>query len=137
MNILGIFGKKKNNQTEKPAACSCSGSCCTSGDDSGKPGKEAETVGQSKGAGLAIKVLGYGCKSCEALLQNTKEAVQAMELPAHVVYITDLREIAKYGVMSTPALVVNEQVVSMGKVLKPAEVKDLLRKVQTSRSGKE
>ena len=76
---------------------------------------------------LTIKVLGSGCKNC-MLLQNTRDAVSAMNLPAEIEYITDMKEIAKYGVMSMPALVVGEQVVSMGKVLKASEIQKLLNK---------
>ncbi|MCI9125561.1 MAG: thioredoxin family protein [Eubacterium sp.] len=65
-----------------------------------------------------IKVLGSGCKSCHALLESTKEAVKAMGLSVEVEYVTDMQKIMEYGVMSMPALVVNEKVVSMGKVLK-------------------
>ncbi len=74
-----------------------------------------------------IKVLGAGCKSCHALLEATKEAVKNMGLNNEVEYVTDMEKIMVYGVMSMPALVVNEKVVSMGKVLKAAEVEKLLR----------
>ena len=77
---------------------------------------------------MTIKVLGSGCKNCRMLLQNTRDAVSAMNLPAEIEYITDMQEIAKYGVMSMPALVVGEQVVSMGKVLKASEIQKLLNK---------
>ncbi len=79
--------------------------------------------------GTIIKVLGSGCKSCLALGDNVKEALQEMKLDAELVKITDFGEIAAYGVMSTPALVVNEKVVSYGKVLKTKEVVKILEKV--------
>lgn len=63
--------------------------------------------------------MGGGCSKCETLLHNTKEAVKAAGIDADVEYITDFGVIAGYGVMSTPALVVNEKVVSAGRVLKP------------------
>lgn len=75
-----------------------------------------------------IKVLGAGCKSCHELYENTKKAVAEMGLAVEVEYITDMQKIMEYGVMSMPALVVNEKVASMGKVLKAAEVKKLLEK---------
>ena len=75
-----------------------------------------------------IKVLGSGCASCHALYENTKEAVQKMGLLIEVEYVTDMQKIMEYGVMSMPALVVNEKVVSMGKVLKSADIEKLLRK---------
>lgn len=76
-----------------------------------------------------IKVLGSGCKNCHDLLENTKKAIMSLGLSAPVEYITDMQKIMEYGVMSMPALVVNEKVVSMGKVLKSADVEKLLRKV--------
>ena len=52
-----------------------------------------------------------------------------MGLPLEVEYITDMQKVMTYGVMSMPAIVVNEKVVSMGKVLKPSEVEKLLRQL--------
>ena len=75
----------------------------------------------------SIKVLGAGCKSCRKMYENTKLAVSNMGLRIEVEYITDMREIAKYGVMSMPALAVDEKVVSMGKVLNVTDVEQLLR----------
>lgn len=75
-----------------------------------------------------IKVLGSGCKSCRTLLEAAKEAVDAMGLGIEVEYVTDLQEVMTYGVMRLPALVVNEQVISTGKVLKAADAEALLRK---------
>ena len=75
-----------------------------------------------------IKVLGSGCKNCHALLESTKKAVKSMKLSIDVEYVTDMQKIMEYGVMSMPALVVNEKVVSMGKVLNAANVEKLLQK---------
>lgn len=75
-----------------------------------------------------IKVLGSGCASCHALYENTKEAVKKMGLSVEVEYVTDLQKVMEYGVMSMPVLVVNEKVMAMGKVLKPADVEKLLHK---------
>lgn len=120
---MGLFGKKKENKAaEETRNSSCSCGCNAEVHDEAK----AEASGSSQ---ISIKVLGSGCKNCQALLQNTKEAVSALNLPADVEYITDMKEVAKYDVMSMPALVVNEQVVSMGKVLKPAEVQKLMQKI--------
>lgn len=76
-----------------------------------------------------IKVLGSGCASCHALYENAKEAVQTMGLSIEVEYITDFQKAMEYGVMSMPALVVNEKVVSMGKVMKTNDVRKLLGKI--------
>lgn len=78
---------------------------------------------------VSIKVLGSGCKACHELYENTKEAVNNAGLSVEVEYITDLEKVMGYGVMSMPGLVVNETVVSMGKVLKAADVEKLLHKL--------
>ena len=75
---------------------------------------------------MNIKVLGSGCKSCEALLEATKEAVEKKGIDAEVEYITDMEKIMGYGIMSMPALMIDEKVVSVGKVLKAKEVEKLL-----------
>ena len=79
---------------------------------------------------MTIKILGSGCKSCHALLENTQEAVNAMgkENDIQVEYITDMEKVMQYGVMSMPALVICEKIASVGKVLKPDEVRALIEK---------
>ena len=72
--------------------------------------------------------MGAGCKSCHEQYENAKEAVKAMGLSVEVEYITDMQKVMEYGVMSMPAIVVNEKVVSMGKVLKISDVINLLSK---------
>ena len=67
-------------------------------------------------------MLGAGCKSCREQYENTKEAVKALGLSVEVEYITDMQKIMEYGVMRMPALVVNEKVISAGKVLKADDV---------------
>lgn len=76
---------------------------------------------------MKIKVLGSGCSKCEALLAVTKEAVQHLGIDARIEYVTDFAQIARYGVMSTPALVVDEKVVSAGRVLKAGQIESLLK----------
>lgn len=71
---------------------------------------------------MEIKVLGGGCRSCEALLKATQEAVANMAIDANVEYVTDMERIMKYGVMSMPALMIDDKIVSAGKVLKVKEV---------------
>ena len=77
---------------------------------------------------LNIKILGPGCKNCTALEANTKEALRQMDLDAAVEKVTGFAEIAGYGIMSTPGLVVNGKVVSFGKVLKPNDIMKILEK---------
>lgn len=121
MALFG-FGKKKEEE-KKNEICGCSCGCSTGT----LPPKETELP--LEGAVRSIKVLGSGCKNCHALLENAQEAVRALSLPVEVEYITDMEKVATYGAMSMPALVVNEKVVSMGKVLKPDDVEKLLHKL--------
>ena len=88
-----------------------------------------DCCGEAANGICCIKVLGSGCKSCHALLEASKEAVKNMGLSVEVEYVTDMEKIMEYGVMSVPALVVNEKVVSMGKVLKADDVEKLLHKL--------
>ncbi|PKM51899.1 MAG: redox-active disulfide protein 2 [Firmicutes bacterium HGW-Firmicutes-7] len=75
---------------------------------------------------MEIKVLGPGCKNCKVLEENTKKAVQALKLDATIEKVTDMKEIIGYGVMRTPALVVDGTVKVMGRVPSPEEIKELL-----------
>lgn len=77
---------------------------------------------------MKIKVLGPGCKNCENLADNTKAALKEMGLEAEIEKVTDFGEIAGYGILSTPGLVVDDKVVSSGKVLKPKDIVKLLKK---------
>ena len=79
---------------------------------------------------MDIKVLGSGCKKCNALEAATKEALADLGLTVLVDHVTDFAQIAAYGVMSTPALVIDGKVVSYGKVLKPKEARSLIEKAQ-------
>lgn len=76
---------------------------------------------------MNIKVLGGGCSKCETLLANTKEAVATAGIETEVEYITDFMEVASYGVMRLPALIVNNKAVSMGKVLKTKDILKFLK----------
>ena len=76
---------------------------------------------------MEIKVLGAGCKSCHQLFEQVKDAVDTACIDAEVEYVTDMQTIAGYGIMRMPAIVVDGKVVSSGKVLKPAAVKELLK----------
>ena len=87
---------------------------------------QAET---DKGAD-GVKVLGSGCAKCNALEQAVREALEELGMETTIDHVTDFSRIAAYGVMSTPALVVDGKVVSYGKVLKKDEVKALIQKVR-------
>ncbi len=77
---------------------------------------------------MIIKVLGSGCSKCKKLEENVKKAVAEANLSATVEKVTDLQSIMAYGVMTTPALVIDEKLVSSGKLLSPADIIALIRK---------
>ena len=83
-----------------------------------------------KNGGLRVEVLGSGCAKCNQLEAAVKEALTKMDINAEIDHVTDFAKIATYGVMSTPALVINGKVVSFGKVLKTAEVIKILEGFQ-------
>jgi len=71
---------------------------------------------------MKIKVLGSGCAKCDKVVENVKEAVKELNIDAEIEKVTEVQEIMKYGVMKTPALVIDEKVVSSGKLNKTKEV---------------
>jgi small redox-active disulfide protein 2 len=71
---------------------------------------------------LTIKVLGSGCANCKRLEQIARQVVNDMALEAEIIKVTEYPEIMKYNILSTPGLVVNEKVVSSGRIPTPAEV---------------
>jgi small redox-active disulfide protein 2 len=77
---------------------------------------------------MDIKVLGPGCKNCVTLEANTKAAIESLGMDAELEKVTDYAEIAKYGIMSTPGLVINGKVVSFGKVLKTDAIVELIKR---------
>ena len=124
--LNNLFGGKKSvgcsnreiiEETES-CGCGCADGSCDTGEKK-----------QSFNAGvMRIKILGSGCKNCVALTKNAEKALEELGVEAEVMKVTDFQDIMAYGVMSTPALVINEKVVFSGKVLKPKEIKALLKK---------
>jgi len=76
---------------------------------------------------MKIKVLGSGCKNCIKLLDNVTEGVNQLGVEAEILYVTDIMSIANSGLMRTPGLIIDEKIVSAGKVLSVEEVKELLK----------
>ena len=76
---------------------------------------------------MNIKILGSGCKKCKTLTENTQSALAHLGLEADIVKVTDFAEIAAHGAMSTPALAIDEKVVSVGKVLSSSEIEKFLQ----------
>lgn len=118
MALFG-FGKKKEEVKEK-------GCCCGEA-------YNAETMSKAeadKQGGASVKVLGFGCAKCNELEAATREALAELGMDTTIDHVTDFTQIAAYGVMTTPALVVDGKVVCFGKVLKKDEVVRLLKEVR-------
>lgn len=112
---MGIFDKVFKG------GCSC-GNC-----DVAETSKE-NTI--KKEGAMTIKVLGTGCKNCVNLTDNVKKALTSLNIEANIEKVTDMGDISSYGIMSTPGLVIDEKVVSYGKVLKPEEIVKIIEKLQ-------
>ena len=109
---MRLFGKKKEE-----TICSCGGNC----------EKTSEIKDHQE---ASVKILGSGCAKCNQLEEATKEALKSLNMDTTIDHITDFTQIATYGVMSTPALVVDGKVVAYGKVLKVDEIVKILKKVR-------
>lgn len=116
---MALFGKK--DKSKEKAACCCGGNCDTA---SMAKAENAKTEGAS------VKVLGSGCAKCNQLEAAVKAALEQLGMNPTIDHVTDFSQIAAYGVMTTPALVVDGKVVSYGKVLKTEEVVKILQKVR-------
>jgi small redox-active disulfide protein 2 len=77
---------------------------------------------------MTIKVLGSGCSKCKKLEENVRKALKELGSAATVEKVADLQTIMSYGVMMTPALVIEEKVVSSGKILSTGDIKVLINK---------
>lgn len=75
---------------------------------------------------MNIKILGTGCPNCLKLEENTKQALVELKMEAQVEKITEIQDIMSYGVMSTPALVLDGEVVLAGQVASAEKIKQLL-----------
>ncbi|QIM16129.1 thioredoxin family protein [Leucobacter insecticola] len=86
---------------------------------------------------MNIKILGPGCANCKNLERATRDALADMGSDATIEKVTEYPAIAAYGVMSTPALVVNEKVLVSGRVPKKAEIVEILSSGQASSAAPE
>lgn len=112
------FGKKKE---EESSNCCCGGNCAA---------KSMEKAKKETAEGASVKVLGSGCAKCNQLEAATKAALEQLGMDTSIDHVTDFAQIAAYGVMTTPALVIDGKVVSFGKVLKTEEVVQILQKIR-------
>ena len=76
---------------------------------------------------MKIEILGTGCPKCRELEANTKKALEELGKKAEVVKVTEIDKIIEYGVMSTPAIVIDGEVKSYGKVASVEEIKEMLK----------
>lgn len=77
---------------------------------------------------MEIKILGTGCSKCKTLEQMTFDAVAELDVIANISKVTDIMDIMKYGVMSTPGLVINNKVVLSGRLPSKEEIKTIILK---------
>lgn len=112
---MGLFTKKKATPS-----CGCCGGC------------KEEDMRQAEAARAVpgVKVLGSGCAKCNALEAAVRAALEELGMDPAIEHVTDFAQIAAYGVMTTPALVVDGRVVSYGKVLKKEEAMALIRQAR-------
>lgn len=110
--MMRIFRKKEEKQ------CCCKGVC----DD------QSMQTAEGKKQETGIKILGSGCAKCQALEEVVRNALAQLQLDIPVEHVSDYAQIASYGVMTTPALVIDGNVVSYGKVLSIIEVKEILQR---------
>lgn len=115
---MALFGKKKAQATENDQT------------GSNANATNMQNTDAIQGAGASIKVLGSGCKKCNELEANAKAALVQLGMDTTIEHVTDFAQIAAYGVMSTPALMVDDKVVAYGKVLNTDEVKTILVKMR-------
>lgn len=116
---MALFGKKI--KAEKNTSCCCGGNC---------DAENMEKAEKAKSEGASVKILGGGCAKCNQLEAATKAALEQLRMDTAIDHVSDFAQIAAYGVMTTPALVVDGKVVSYGKVLKTDEVVKILQKVR-------
>ena len=91
---------------------------------------------EDAGTGLDVKVLGTGCPQCRALTQTIMELLTELQLPAGVDHVTDIKEIARYRVMGSPALVINGKVMAVGSVPPRERIKNWLKETSAATETK-
>lgn len=108
------FGKEEKKQ------CCCGGNCTP----------QAMVNAEKEKKEFGVKILGGGCPKCNRLEAATVEALEFLGMDTNIEHIKEYEKIAAYGVLTTPALVVDGKVVSYGKVLKKNDVIEILKKAR-------
>jgi hypothetical protein len=85
-----------------------------------------QPVEEEEAAGLSVIILGPGCAQCSRLAEYVRDVMAEMNLPGEMIHVSDVREIAKYGVMGTPALVINKKIVSVGTTPEKRKIRQWL-----------
>ncbi|OON93251.1 MAG: hypothetical protein ATN31_06765 [Candidatus Epulonipiscioides saccharophilum] len=125
-----LFKNKKESGKEDMAMCSCGNMCKVSDIEAKKSAEVAQqqlTEESQHNSETSVQVLGSGCKKCNDLETATLSALTNLGMDTNIEHVTDFAQIASYGVMSTPALVVDGKVLSYGKLLKVEEIEALLK----------
>lgn len=78
---------------------------------------------------MEIKIFGTGCCNCKNLYNNVKTAVEDLNLECKITKVEDLAQIAQFAIVATPAIAINDQILSQGSVLSVDQIKDLINKV--------
>ena len=117
---MALFGLGKKKEGEKKYSCCC-GSNCT---------PENMQAAEAEKSSIGVKILGGGCAKCNQLEAATIDALTELGMDTTIDHVKEYEKIAAYGVMTTPALVIDGQVVSYGKVLKKDEVIKILKDVR-------
>lgn len=81
---------------------------------------------------IIIKILGSGCANCKRLEQEVKEALSGTSIEYEVIKVTEYDDIASYGILSTPGLVINETVFSAGRIPKRQQIIDWATQYQSA-----
>ncbi len=113
---MALFGLGKKKEEKK--SCCCGNDCTT----------ESMELAEKEKQNVGIKILGGGCTKCNQLEEATAQALKELGMDVTIDHVREYEKIAAYGVMTTPALVVDGKVVSYGKVLKKEEVIEILKK---------
>jgi len=86
---------------------------------------------EEKSGGLSIKILGPGCYACDQMEKDVKAVLAEMNIAADLEHVRDLNQIAEYGMVRTPSLMINDEIVLNGRSLPKSQLKSLLEKKLT------